>query len=74
MGILAYFGVCMVNSVISYIIQMVTMFGNSFGAAMTNTEMNPMAVYDGTIITSALMMVGFYFVSHAIISKKLNLE
>lgn len=74
MGILAYFGVCMVNSIISYIIQMVTMFGNSFSAAMTNTEMNPMAVYDGTLVTSILMMVGFYFVSHAIISKKLNLE
>jgi len=74
MGILVYFGVCMVQSVISYIIQIVTMFSNSFGAAMTNTTMNPVAVYDGTIITSALMLVGFYFISRAIISKKLNLE
>lgn len=74
MGILVYFGICMVNSVISYIIQLVTMFGNGISAAMTNTEMNPMAAYDGVIVTSVLMLIGFYFVSHAIITKKLNLE
>lgn len=74
MGILAYFGVCMVNGIIGYIIQFFTMFSNGFFAAMNDSEPSLSAAYEGALITSVIMTVVFYFVAHGIMTKKLNLE
>lgn len=74
MGILAYFGVCTINGVISYIISFVFTFSSMAIADVTNTTPSVAMSYDASLITSVIMLVAFYFISHAILTKKLNME
>lgn len=74
MGILAYFGVCTLNGVISYVISFLFTIGTMVVSEMTGVMPNPAASYDATIITSLIMLVAFYFISHGILTKKLNME
>ncbi len=74
MGILAYFGICMVNGIISYIISMVCTFGGMAVSSVTNTAPSIAMTYDASLVTSVIMLIVFYFVSHHILSKKLNME
>lgn len=77
MGILAYFGVMFVNMVVSYIVQFVLSFkevlfhlGNAYGPNNVNMAAN----YDSTLVVSLIMGVSMYFISHHILTKKLNMD
>ncbi len=77
MGILAYFGVMFVNMVVSYIVQFVLSFkeilfhmGNYYGSNNVNMAAN----YDSTLVVSLIMGVSMYFISHYILTKKLNMD
>lgn len=74
MGILVYFGISMVNGVINYIIGFVMNMGSYAVASVTNTMPSLAISYDASVLASVIMAVVFYFVSHHILSKKLNME
>lgn len=74
MGILAYFGISMLNGVISYIISMIVSFSSMAIADATNSSISIAVTYDASLVTSLIMLVVFYFVTHGILSKKLNME
>ncbi len=80
MGILAYFGISIVNMIINSLLQMIFTIKmtvetmqepNGLGEVM---ETHMIGVYDTTLLVQVLMAVAIYFVSHYIISKKLNLD
>lgn len=77
MGILAYFGICIVNMIISMIVSMIytvkislTSINNP--AAVNGMDM--MGIYDASLIIVIVMAVALYWISHYILSKKLNME
>lgn len=74
MGILAYFGACMVNGMVSYIISFVISVASGIMAEAFGSSVSVAMGYDATIISSVIMAVVFYFISHAILTKKLNME
>lgn len=77
MGILAYFGICIVNMIISMIISMVysvSLVASSINDPYAVNEMDMMGIYDASMIIVIVMAVVLYFISHYILSKKLNME
>lgn len=75
MGILAYFGTMFVNMVISYIVQFVLSFKEIlFHLGNSSSPSNMAANYDGTLVVSLIMGVSMYFISHYILTKKLNMD
>lgn len=74
MGILVYFGISMVNGIVSYVISFLLNMGNFVVADAMNSTPSLAVSYDATLITSTIMLVVFYFVSHNILNKKLNME
>ncbi len=78
MGILAYIGLLVVNSIISALVQTITTFGYAFNYGMSGSDEMPtgylLAAYDSTLVTSCVLGVVLYFVSYHIMNKKLNLE
>lgn len=74
MGVLAYFGISTVSTVVSYIISFILNIGSFAVASATDGIPSMTASYDAAVITYAIMAVVFYFVSLHILSKKLNME
>lgn len=77
MGILAYFGISMVNMVISMIVSMiysVSLVASSINDPYAVNEMDMMGIYDASMVIVIVMAVVLYFISHYILSKKLNME
>ncbi|MBQ2802966.1 MAG: hypothetical protein IJF07_03610 [Lachnospiraceae bacterium] len=77
MGILAYFGIMVINMIVNMIAQMVATIGSTV-SMMSNpdavTTMNMGSIYDSSMIVSILMAVILYFVSYYILNHKLNME
>lgn len=79
MGILAYFGICVANGMVSYIASIIGSFGNRVVSGMNeaigmNKVSNLTLTYDTSVITTIVMSVLLYFVTHMILTKKLNME
>ncbi|MBO4981580.1 MAG: hypothetical protein J6C84_06760 [Lachnospiraceae bacterium] len=76
MGILAYFGIMVANSIITQITQTIgsilAMRMESYSASGYNEVM--FYTYDVQILITLLIGAGLYFLSHYIISQKLNLN
>lgn len=72
MGILAYFGLGLVNMIISMVVSMLNM-ASTITRGM-NGEMSMNTTYDSSLIISMVMGVALYFLSYFIIKKKLNLD
>lgn len=74
MGILAYIGLAVANYILNSLVQAIMTFGYIAGS-MDEMSMSYMTSrYDPSLIISCVVGVVLYFVSHYIISKKLNLE
>ncbi len=74
-GILAYFGVMIVQSVLMQVVQFVFTFGSLiFSESVSGVYTNTAGAYDSTIIVSLVMGVAMYFVAHHILTKKLNMD
>ena len=75
MGILVYIGVMFVTAILSSIFRTIFMIS---AAVVGSEELEGFFLifgnYDMTILLSAGMAVGFYFISHYILKSKLNLE
>lgn len=72
MGILTYIGLTVVNYILNSLAQAIITFRYAFA---DDSSMNYMTgKYDASLIISCVVGVILYFVSHYIISKKLNLE
>ena len=77
MGILAYFGISMVNMIISMIVSMfysVSLVVSSINDPYAVNDMDMMGIYDASMIIVIVMAVVLYFISHYILSKKLNMD
>lgn len=74
MGILAYFGVMIVNMILSNIMQFIFSFGSIFTARVTNGSAGVAGAYDSAVIVGLIMGVSMYFISHYILTKRLNME
>jgi len=72
LGILTYFGLCLVNMIIGMVISMVSMASTITQGI--NGEMSMNTTYDSGLIISIVMGVALYFLSYFIIKKKLNLD
>ncbi len=75
-GILSYFGVMIVQSVIMQFLQFIFTFGSAmfrFSAQMPFYG-NTAGTYDSTIVVSLIMGISMYFVAHYILTKKLNMD
>lgn len=74
MGILAYIGLAVANYILNSLVQAIMTFGYIAGS-MDEMSMSYMTSrYDPSLIISCVVGAVLYFVSHYIISKKLNLE
>ena len=77
MGILAYFGVMVVNMIISMVVQSIYTF-NMTASALQNPggvgTMDMMGIYDSSLIIIAVMAAVLYWISHYILSKRLNMD
>ena len=74
MGILAYVGSFIVYSMIFSIAQFVTMFASmQTYDAMGNAGFT-ISSYESSLLIGILISVGYYFLSHFIITKKLNMD
>lgn len=77
MGILAYFGIGIINMVISMIVSMVYTIRISL-TTISNpnavSDMDMMGIYDISLVMVIVMAVILYWVSHHILSKKLNMD
>lgn len=71
MGILAYFGLGLVNMIIGMV---VSMFSMASTISQMNGDMSMNTSFDFELIISIVMGVGLYFLSHFIIKRKLNLD
>lgn len=74
MSILAYIGISTVNGIISFIIEMIQAVTMNIGMSEEVPFAYMLGTYDASLIQMILMAVGLYFLSHFIITKKLNLE
>ncbi|MDE7251971.1 MAG: hypothetical protein K2O32_03390 [Acetatifactor sp.] len=74
MGILAYFGVMIVNMILSNIMQFIFSFGSIFTARVVEGSTGVAGAYDSAIIVGLIMGGGMYFISHYILTKRLNME
>lgn len=74
MGILAYFGVMIVNMILSNIMQFIFSFGSLFGEAVISGNASVAGSYDSAIVVGLIMGVSMYFISHYILTKRLNME
>ncbi len=77
MGILAYFGVMVVNMIVSYIVQLIFTFGRvlgSLGSPDAYASTNVAGTYDSAILVALIMGTGMFIISHYILTKKLNME
>lgn len=77
MGILAYFGINVIMTVILSVVQMLFTFKMTF-RTMKNPaafmDMNLFGTYDVALIVQVLLAVALYWISWLILRKKLNLE
>jgi len=73
-GILVYFGISVVSSIVAYIISFILNIGSFAVASATDGIPSMTASYDAAVITYLIMAVILYFVSHNILNKKLNME
>ena len=73
-GILVYFGISVVSSIVAYIISFILNIGSFAIASATDGIPSMTASYDAAVITYLIMAVILYFVSHNILNKKLNME
>lgn len=74
MGILTYIGLVVVNYILNSLVQAIVTFGYA-ASYMNEMPMSYMTSrYDVSLIISCVVGVVLYFVSHYIISKKLNME
>lgn len=73
MGIVAYFVVMIINMLLAYIIQFLFMFGtiviDNGGGSVPLTS-----AYDSSTVLGLIMGTAMYFISHHILSKRLNME
>lgn len=74
MGILAYFGVMIVNMILSNIMQFIFSYGSIFMARVVKRSASVAGAYDSAIIVGLIMGVSMYFISHHILTKRLNME
>lgn len=77
MGILAYFGLGFIMMIIQMVVQMVftiKMTVDTIQDPMAISEMSMLGIYDSTLIIQIVMGIIIYFVSHHILTKKLNLD
>ena len=76
MGILAYFGITVVNMVISMIVQMCFTISATISTMNDpySSTANVSTTYDISLLISISMAALLYFLSHYIISHKLNME
>ena len=74
MGILAYFGVMIVNMILSNIMQFIFSFGSIFTARVVEGSTGVAGAYDSAIIVGLIMGGSMYFISHYILTKRLNME
>lgn len=74
-GILSYFGVMIVQSILMQVLQFVFTFGSvlfNYNSETVNT--NVFGTYDSSIVVSLIMGISMYFVAHYILTKKLNMD
>lgn len=74
MGILAYFGVMIVNMILSNIMQFIFSYGGMFARTVTSGSASVAGAYDSVVIVGLIMGGGMYFISHHILTKSLNME
>ena len=77
MGILTYFGLCMVTGIIASAVQMIYSIRlsiNTFQNPEAISEMDMLGIYDYTLVINVVMAAVLYYVSHRILTQKLNLE
>jgi hypothetical protein len=77
MGILAYFGAMFVNMILTYILQLVFTFGKLLTTSVAGTSASSTNVagsYDSTLLVSLIMGAAMYFISHYILTRKLNMD
>ncbi|MCM1089856.1 MAG: hypothetical protein NC092_03580 [Butyrivibrio sp.] len=70
MGILAYFGIMIVYMLIGNIVQFIF----NFGGLLSGGGPSVAFAYDGTTIVALVMGVSMYFISHYILTNRLNME
>lgn len=75
-GILSYFGMMIVQSILMQILQFVFTFGNVLFQNSIRTEnyTNVFGTYDSSIVVALIMGVSMYFVAHHILTRKLNMD
>ena len=74
MGILAYFGVMIVNMILSNIVQFLFSVGGILADTFIYGGASMAVAYDSAIVTGLIMGGGMYFISHHILTKRLNME
>ena len=74
MGILTYIGLAVVSYLLNSLVQAIITFGYAMSPADDVSMGYMTSSYDASLIVSCVTGVVLYFVSHYIISKKLNLE
>lgn len=76
-GVLVYFGIGLVNSVVVMIVEMIYSMRLAFSvpkASAAYGDLGILGIYDATLIVQVVMAVILYFLSHRILTRKLNLE
>lgn len=77
-GILTYFGVMIVNMILTNIVKYIFILGGMFveDAASGKTSFASIYAgsYDSAVIVGLIMGISLYFISHHILTKKLNME
>lgn len=77
MGLLTYFGLGIVTTIIVSIMEVIysiKLSVNSISNPSAIAEMDMMGIYDATLVIQVIMAVILYWVSHKILTKKLNME
>jgi hypothetical protein len=77
MGILAYFGAMFVNMILTYILQFVFTFGTLLTtsvAGVSASSTNVAGTYDSALLVALIMGAAMYFISHYILTRKLNMD
>ncbi len=74
LGVGVYFAIASVQSMIAFGLGMVFSLGSTIVASVTNSMPSVTSNTDASLVISLIMLVGGYFVSRTIITKKLNLS
>ena len=77
LGVLAYFGLSFINMMVQMVVQMcytIGLVGVSMQDPSAVGEMSMLGMYDVMVVVWVVMAAIVYFVSHFILSKKLNLD